>query len=325
MIDNKINKYETGIVTCRLKGFYKVFSNGEIIKCVISSTLRKNLIYPTADKNSRRVRVIDVKKIKTVDPVAIGDIVEFRLSEDNTGMIHNVQPRENKYCREAAGGRNKEQVIASNIDSICLCVSPAKPPTHFRMVDRYLVEAENSEINIFLVATKMDLDEDNEFEKILKIYEKIGYKVIRTSTMEKFGIEEFQNAIKNKKNVLVGKSGVGKSSLLNTIEPDLGIRVKPVSEKTGKGKHTTTHLEMFPIKIGGFVIDTPGIKELALFGVFKEDIGFCFPEIKKLLGTCRFKYTCRHHHEPDCEIKKAVETGEISQMRYESYLKLMDL
>ncbi len=177
-----------------------------------------------------------------------------------------------------------------------------------------------------MVLTKLDLvrnsKAENELMVVVDRYRRIGYPVVLTSAKDGEGLDALQEILKDKVSVLVGKSGVGKSTLLNAFEPDLGLRVQAVNETTGKGKHTTTHLEMFPLAIGGAIIDTPGVREFGLYDVDPEEIAYFFPEMRPLLGQCKFGLSCRHDEEPGCAIRQAVMDGEISPYRYKSYQRL---
>jgi len=190
------------------------------------------------------------------------------------------------------------------------------------MLDRYLVSAEAAEVPALICITKMDLAEGDSLMETLRVYETIGYPVITTSVMTPSGIDEITAVLKERTSVLVGKSGVGKTTLLNAIQADLGLKVREVSDSTGKGKHTTSHLEMFPLDIGGAIIDTPGMREFGLLDLSKRNLAELFPEMHPLIGQCKFGMNCAHKSEPGCAIKQAVETGEIAYHRYQSYMKI---
>lgn len=317
-----------GTVFKKLLGQYEVHNENGITICSISSVLRKQLIHPTSAPWSGGLRRVQtVKGIKTVDPVAIGDVVEYVEAGDGTGVIKAVAPRQNKLARQAAGENDLEQVIVANVDQIVPIMAAAQPRPRWGLLDRYLAAAEAAEIPALICITKLDLLRPKKLQKlqdIVAVYESIGYTVILTSAETGQGIEQFRANIKDKTSVLVGMSGVGKSSLLNALQPNLGLRVKEISQATGKGKHTTTHLEMFPLNFGGNIVDTPGIKTLGLWEIENEDLATLFVEMEPYVGQCKFRLDCTHRHEPDCAIKQAVSTGEISQLRYDSYLRLLD-
>jgi ribosome biogenesis GTPase len=313
---------KTGKVFKRAKGRYWVKSGDNTVTCAVSSRLRKVLIYPEADASSRRPTVDRVVDVQTVDPVAIGDEVAYKESEDGTGVIIEVLPRRNKLNRKAAGAKPLEQVIIANLDRMVAVVSAAQPPPKWKLLDRYLADAEFLEVPALICITKMDLVDEDEFVGDVKAYREIGYSVIITSAVTGRGLDELESALKDRVSVLLGKSGVGKTTLLNRIQPDLGLAVQEVSEKTGKGKHTTSHLEMFELGFGGFIVDTPGIREFGLWQTEDIDITWLFREMRPYIGSCKFGASCTHSHEPGCAIKAAVEAGEITKRRYDSFLKL---
>jgi ribosome biogenesis GTPase len=312
-----------GVVFKKLLGRYTVQTDSRVIDCSISSRLRKELIYPTADVSSNpHQRVQAVKDIHMVDPVAIGDIVSFVEAGDGTGLIKEVLPRKNKLVRYAAGPKPLEQVIAANIDQMVLIVAAAQPQPKWSLLDRYLATAEADGIRALICITKMDLAKKKGLLETVQIYQEIGYPVLLTSVVTGQGIPEFKEALQQRVSALVGMSGVGKTSLLNVIQPGLGLQVKEISQATGKGTHTTTHLEMFPLDGGGSVVDTPGMKLLGLWDVEEIDLDSLFVEMRPYVGRCRFRLDCTHSHEPGCAIKEAVERGDISQLRYENYLQI---
>ena len=303
-------------------GTYFVNVDGRTVVCSISNRLRKQLIYPFADPSSRRHRVDAVKGIRMVDPVAIGDLVSFVSAGDGTGVIKEVLPRSNKFSRKAPGDKVLEQVVVANVDRIIAVVAAAHPSPKWNMLDRYLIDAESAELDIIVCVTKMDLAEGDRLEDELRVLEKVGYRVLRTCALSGEGMDEFKDVLKGKVSVLVGKSGVGKTTLLNAIQPELGLRVREVSKSTDKGKHATSHLEMFALDFGGSVIDTPGMREFGLYGDPGVELAYLFREMRPHLGQCRFGASCSHTHEPDCAIKEAVEAGDISERRYKSFVRM---
>jgi ribosome biogenesis GTPase len=311
-----------GTVYRKSRGAYFIQVDGRMVVCSISSKLRKILVYPIADASSVRQRVVDVERIRAIDPIAIGD--EVGIIEDGAGggMIKDILPRRNEFRRKTAGNRPWEQVMVANVDQVVPVFSVAKPKPKWGMLDRYLVSAEAAEVPALICITKMDLAEGDSLMETLRVYETIGYPVITTSVMTPSGIDEITAVLKERTSVLVGKSGVGKTTLLNAIQADLGLKVREVSGSTGKGKHTTSHLEMFPLDIGGAIIDTPGMREFGLLDLSKRNLAELFPEMHPLIGQCKFEMNCAHKSEPGCAIKQAVETGEIAYHRYQSYMKI---
>jgi len=320
---NLNNPDDTGIVFRKTTGHYTVHSNGRELDCVLSSLIHKQLIYSTADSTSLRRKVHAVRDIEHVDPIAIGDHVRFVDAGHNSGMIVEILPRRSKISRPAYQ-RAFEQVIASNVDLVLPVFAAADPTPKWGLLDRYLVSAESSKLPVLIVITKSDLAWKNkELDKDLDVYRRASYAIQTVSANTGEGMEELKTALQNRTSVLVGKSGVGKTSLLNAIQPGLGLRVKTVSQgEQGKGRHTTTHLEMFELDCGGRLIDTPGIREFGLWEIAGEELAYLFPEMAGYVGQCKFGLSCQHDREPDCAIRKAVVAGEISPHRYKSYKNL---
>jgi ribosome biogenesis GTPase len=321
---------DVGVVFRKTLGHYTVrtLSGGRELDCVLSSLIHKQLIFPTADPTSLRHRVQEVHAIDHVDPVAIGDRVRYVDAGDRRGMITEILPRDSKLSRPATvpGQRVFEQVIVSNADLIVPVFSVANPAPKWGLLDRYLVSAESSGLPSLIVINKLDLAWKNpDIEAKLDTYRHIGYPVLLVSAVTGEGIEELKQALQGKLSVLVGKSGVGKTSLLNAIQPGLGLRVNAVSSgELGKGRHTTTHLEMFQLDFGGSLVDTPGIREFGLWDVSGEELAYLFPEMGEYVGQCKFGLSCHHDQEPGCAIRNAVVAGVVSPYRYQSYMRLRE-
>jgi ribosome biogenesis GTPase / thiamine phosphate phosphatase len=314
-----------GIVYKKTIGSYVVHSDERAINCAISARLRKELVYPTAAAGSLSHIVVDVQDIDTVDPVAIGDEVMYVDNQDGSGLILDVLPRRSKLVRRSAGKKVLEQVIVANLDQVVPVFSAAQPAPKWNLLDRYLASAESLGLPSTICITKLDLLSSSAEQALrdeLEIYRKIGYQVLLTSVISGLGMEEFKAALQGKLSVFVGKSGVGKSSLLNELQPGLGIRVNAVSQATTKGKHTTTHLEMFSLDCGGAVVDTPGMREFGLWNVDGADLALFFPEIRPFVGRCKFGLKCRHIEEPGCAILNAVKTGRIDKRRYQNFIRI---
>lgn len=322
------NEDGQGVVFRKTLGHYTVRVDGREIDCTLSSLLRKQLIYPTADPASLRHRVRAVREVEYIDPVAIGDHVRFIDAGDGTGMINEVLPRRSALSRPAPvpGQRVFEQVIVSNVDQVVPVFAAASPTPRWGLLDRYLVSAEASGLPALIVITKLDLASKNRrLEADLEIYRRIGYTICMVSSVTGEGLDELKGALAGRTSVLIGKSGVGKTSLLNAIQPGLGLRVKEVSRgELGKGRHTTTHLEMFGLDSGGALVDTPGMREFGLWDVRGEDLALFFPEMAGYVGQCKFGLNCRHDGEPGCAIRQAVMADKISPYRYKSYLSLRE-
>jgi len=271
-----------------------------------------------------------LKKEARTDPVVIGDVVRWIAIEPGAGQIVEVLPRRNQLARRSAvpmpTAHAHEQLIAANVDQIVAVFAAANPRPAWNLLDRYLVSAESADIPALICLTKMDLvegkPEAEEIRAVMAEYRAIGYPVTLTSAVTGAGLNELNAALCDRLSVFVGKSGVGKTSLLNAIEPGLGLRVQETSQSTGKGRHTTTHFEMFSLAGSGSIIDTPGIREFGLWNVEQDDLALFFPEMRSFVGTCKFGLDCEHDQEPGCAIRKAVGAGTISPYRYQSYLKL---
>lgn len=269
------------------------------------------------------------KERQDSDIVAVGDWVTLSRNPDGSGTIESVAERTSVLSRSRPAAHDirrlssdREQVLVANPDQVVLVFSIKKPSPSLRKLDRYLVVAELNELPVIINVNKIDLvDGIEDARAVFQIYEDIGYPVLYTSVKTGAGIEALATALRNKISVMTGSSGVGKSSLLNAIQPGLGLRVSEVSQATEKGQHTTRHAEMFPLEGGGYVVDTPGIRGLALFDVEPEELDAYFREIAPLVEKCQFS-NCSHSHEPGCAVRAAVEAGNIAAERYDSYLRL---
>jgi len=317
-----------GVVFRKTLGHYMVHANGRELDCTLSSLIHKQLAYSTADPTSLPRRVQEVRQLEHVDPIAIGDRVRFMEAGANRGMITDVLPRISTFSRPAttAGRRVFEQVIAANADQVIPIFSVASPTPKWGLLDRYLVAAESAGLPSLIVITKLDLAWKNlQLEEELETYNKIRYPILKVSSVTGEGIAELKSVLQGKMSVLVGKSGVGKTSLLNAIQPDLGLRVKAVSKgELGKGRHTTTHYEMFELAFGGTLTDTPGMREFGLWNIHADELAYLFPEMAGYVGQCKFGLSCHHDLEPGCAIRKAVMAGNISPYRYQSYMHLRE-
>lgn len=259
---------------------------------------------------------------KEGDLAAIGDRVLISLIDEGSGLIEAIQPRQRMISRLAPLPRGEyEQIIIANPDQIVLVFSCAEPTPRLRMLDRFLVTAESQEVPALIVANKTDLVSMAQAEDYFAHYAEIGYALVYTSVPQEMGLGLFKDQLTGKISALAGPSGTGKSSLLNAIQPGLGLSIQKVSQSTGKGKHTTVSSEMFPLAGGGYVADTPGLKALALWDVEPEELDGYFPDIGQWVAHCQFS-DCTHVHEPGCAVIKAVESGKIHPQRYDSYLRM---
>jgi ribosome biogenesis GTPase len=264
------------------------------------------------------------------DFITVGDNVEYDINKDGTGVITKIEERKNHLSRKlpkvrgaSYRGERMEQVFAANIDIVVIVTSVHFPEFNNRVLDRFLVAAESSYLNIIIVLNKMDLDESGISEKWERLYQKLGYKIILTSVYSNEGISSLKNEIRGAKNLFWGHSGVGKSSLLNKMFPELKLKIGEVSLFSSKGTHTTVTSVLIKVEENTFIIDTPGIREIDPYGIRKADLGHYFIEFADYINKCKFS-TCTHHHEPGCEIIKSVNQGLIAEERYDSYLRILD-
>lgn len=265
-----------------------------------------------------------IKGIKSTNPVVVGDHVTIEMEQDGTGTIVGIEPRRNYIERKSTNLSKISHVIASNIDVCFLLVTLKEPRTSLGFIDRFLVSAEGFRIPVCLVFNKMDIYDKAELaviDRLSDLYSQIGYDIIRTSAQTGLGIEELRQRMAGKVALFSGHSGTGKSALIKNLDPSLDIKVGEISKQHLKGKHTTTFAEMFPIA-GGFMMDTPGIKEFGLIQYSKEEIRDYFPEIRAYNNQCKFD-DCIHLHEPGCAVQQAVEEGLISESRYINYLSIL--
>jgi ribosome biogenesis GTPase / thiamine phosphate phosphatase len=258
----------------------------------------------------------------TGDIAAIGDKVQIKAFADGSGVIEEVEERKRAIVRlDPRPQGNYQQVLLANADQAVFVFACAHPNPRLRMLDRFLVIAEKQNIPAIIIANKIDLVEDP--KEIFGLYETIGYHVLYTSTKTGAGIEELKSILVGKISAFAGPSGAGKSSLLNTMQPGLGLAVKEISKAMDKGKHTTVTRQLFPLEGGGYIADTPGWKSLALWDTEPEELDAYFPELRDLVQHCQFS-DCTHSHEPGCAVRRALEAGKIHPERYESYLRLRE-
>jgi len=262
------------------------------------------------------------KESDTALKLTVGD--DVRLERDSAGdswAIAEILPRRSQLARRMPGGGHGERVVAANIDQVIVVFAAAKPEPHIRMMDRFLVIAEGNDLEARIVINKIDLVDETETRERFRDYERAGYPLHFTSRKADIGLEELHDALAGRTSVLSGPSGVGKSSLLNAMYPGLNLRVGEISESVNKGRHTTVGAVLHPLPDAGYVVDTPGLREVGMWGMPSENLDACFPEFRAAIGECRFS-DCTHTAEPDCEVRSAVGRGEISGERYDSYAKL---
>lgn len=266
--------------------------------------------------------------LKLTNPIAVGDMVEVEVEKnaDKQGIIRTIEPRKNYVVRQSPRKRHQLHFLASNIDQALLIVTLREPNLKVGFIDRFLMMTEPYSIPVIIVFNKSDLftEQDSlDFTALSELYESLGYKVVSSSSVTGDGIDILRACLRDKITLVSGQSGVGKSTLINCIEPGLALKTDAISDFSGKGQHTTTFAEMFPLKEGGQIIDTPGIKSLAFTHLEVQDIAHNFREMFVLSSGCRFA-NCTHRNEPNCAIKKALEDGSISPLRYQNYLSLLE-
>ena len=266
------------------------------------------------------------KERQSSDLAVIGDRVEVERLDDGTGAIASIEPRRTRFSRRQPGPRGswREDVMVANPDLVAVVFAVDRPPPNPRLIDRFLVVAEYNEVPVLLVANKVDLGADAA-RAIFGPYERIGYGVLYAAAKAGIGVEELRGRLAGKLSIVTGPSGVGKSTLLNALQPGLQLATGEVSSVLeGKGKHTTTHAELLPLEgpDGGYVADTPGIRELGLWEIPASELAWCFPEFRDHLGRCAFN-DCSHVHEPRCGLRAAVGRGEVSEERYDSYRRML--
>ena len=299
----------TGVVIRSTGSWYEVRTpTGELISCRIKGKFK-------------------IAGIKSTNPIAVGDKVSFvRMKDEDTAVIDYIKPRENYIIRKSINLSKQTHIIAANIDHAFLVITISQPRTSLGFIDRFLLTTEAYHIPVVLVFNKTDLNTNKEQEiqeEWLKKYNKIGYQTIQTSALSGQGVEEVKIMMKDGINMFSGHSGVGKSALINSIQPGLKIKTAEISSSNLKGRHTTTYAEMHPLHFGGYIIDTPGIKEFGLVDLKKEDVSGYFPEMRAMINQCKFN-NCLHDNEPKCAVKNAVAIGEIAESRYMNYLAIIN-
>lgn len=267
-----------------------------------------------------------LKGIRTTNPVAVGDIVNIDLIGEDSAYITEIKPRKNYIIRKASNLSKESHILAANLSQTLLVVTIAYPETNLVFIDRFLATAEAYQVPAILAFNKTDIYDEEESElldAVINLYETIGYKCIKVSAVTGMGVDELRSELKGKTTLLSGNSGVGKSSLINALIPDAGLKTGDISSSHGTGMHTTTFSEMFDLPEGGAVIDTPGIKGFGTIDFKETEVSHYFPEIFKVSAECRFN-NCTHRNEPGCAVLKALDEHIISQSRYASYLSILE-
>lgn len=278
--------------------------------------------------NARIKGVLKIEKITSTNPIAVGDIVELEIEDEleNTAIISKIYDRKNYVARISPHNKHQHHIVASNLDQSLLFATLKNPKTSQGFIDRFLVACEMHHVPAIIVFNKADIyteKEKNIFDNLQKMYSNIGYNVMLVSMETKYGVEKLKEILANKTTLLSGHSGTGKSTFINWLFPELDLKTTAVSEWSGKGMHTTTFAQMFDLAFGGKIIDTPGIRELGLVDINKQELSGYFPEMKKHLQQCKFN-NCLHINEPNCAIKQAIGNNQISFDRYQSYYNILE-
>jgi len=263
---------------------------------------------------------------EVTNPLAVGDFVDFKIEDDGTGTIRNIKERKNYVPRQATHGRRGEQILVSNIDRAWVVQSINKPKINTGFIDRFLVTCEAYEVPAGIIINKKDLAADNGIKHIRdlkELYIELGYKVAVTSIYNSDSLSTLFHLLQDQTSVFIGPSGVGKTSLLNAMDPQLNLKVNEVSAYSNKGKHTTTFAKLVPLSGDGFIVDTPGIREFGIVNIEKSELSLYYPEMREPRQHCKY-YNCTHYHEPKCGVVEAFENGEIDARRYESYLNILE-
>jgi ribosome biogenesis GTPase len=302
-----MNDKNIGLVIKAVGSLYTVkdLATGEVCDCLIRGKLR-------------------LKGVRTTNLLTVGDRVFYESNK--TPVITDLEPRRNYIIRRSTNLSKEAHIVAANIDQAFLIFTLNFPRTSLEFVDRFLVSAEAYKIPVIIVINKMDLYDEAQLEEVKKveeIYHKIGYSVVKTSIKQKNSIDNIKSLLTNKITLFSGNSGVGKSSLMNVLNPELEVRVGEISDYHNKGKHTTTFSEMFEVAPNTYIVDTPGIKGFGLVDIELEELYHFFPEIFAVSHNCKFA-NCTHVHEPDCAVRSAIEEGKVSGQRYTSYLKMLE-
>lgn len=294
----------TATVVRATGSWYDVLHDGETVRCRIRGRLR-------------------LKGVRSTNPVVVGDEVACEADEGGDYVIADILPRRNYVIRRASNLSKESHIIAANVDQALLMASLRSPETPTEFVDRFLVTCEAYKVPVTILLSKLDLQDAEAVAEFRAVYEGAGYRVLEVSVREGRGVEEVRELLAGRTTLVSGNSGVGKSTLIQAIDPSLDIRTGEISESHHKGRHTTTFSTMYPLAGGGAVIDTPGIKGFGLIDIDEAELWHYFPEMMRVAPACRF-YNCTHTHEPGCVVREAVARGEVARSRYESYLKIRD-
>ncbi len=276
--------------------------------------------------NSRLPGRFRLSEKEVTNPIAVGDWVDITLNDDGSGSIETIHERENYITRQATHGKRGEQILVSNLDQACVVQSIKKPRLKEGFLDRFLVTCEAYEVPPLIILNKIDLAKSGGQQyasDLCALYTQLGYRFIITSMHDEESIHQLQESLKDKTSAFIGPSGVGKTSLINTMDPSYDLKVTKVSDSSNKGKHTTTFARLIPLSFGGYIADTPGIREFGLVNIEPWELSLFFPDMLEPRQRCQFT-NCTHAHEPKCGVIEAFENGDIAASRYNSYLNMLD-
>ncbi len=335
----------TGVVLNGAHGIYDVHTNNGILRCTLRGKLKKAfaqaqsakslskvrprydalLTLPKTERMARRADAREAATDQLPSRLSVGDYVRLRQLDAETGMIEEILPRESSLSRKDVGSTSKkavQQTMLANLDQVALIFAVANPEPHFGLLDRYLAICESAHVQPLICLNKVDLPHDLVVDQVASLYASLGYPVIWTSIVTGAGIDALRQRLSEHTTLFTGPSGVGKSSLVNAIEPGMAIKTGLVSEVTGKGKHTTTGSQLYPLTGGGWLADSAGIRALATWNIDPEELAECFVEFRPYLGECEFS-DCLHVAEEGCAIRQALADGHIHKRRYQSYVRIL--
>lgn len=298
-------------------------SEGPIEGIVTRGHGNRFIVYAGGRRYSCQVRKKIKFKTEQTTPVAVGDDVMVTVIDDNEAVIEEVRDRRSVLSRPAVGQETTEHVLAANIDVLIAVTSAKEPAFKPGLIDRFLIAAESGGLKPAIVINKIDLGLEDEVREADRVYRELGYDVFLTSAMDGRGLNEFGDFLNDHRSIMAGHSGVGKSTILNRLLPGVELPTQEISQSSGRGKHTTSHIELFRLPGGGFIIDSPGIKVLGLWQVDQDDLSSFYPEIAALEDSCRFPH-CSHIHEPDCAVQAAVTDGAVAALRYRNYVQIYE-
>lgn len=330
----------TGVVLNGAHGIYDVHTDIGVLRCTLRGKLKKAFAQAQSAKSVSKARprydkLLTLPKTQRIEHrdtatnslplrLSVGDYVKLRQLDESTGMIEEILPRQSALSRKDAGSTSKkviQQTMLANLDQVVLVFSVAQPEPHFGMLDRYLAICESAEVRPIICLNKVDLQHAQRVDAAVALYSRLGYTVIWTSTKTGEGIENLHSLLRERTTLFSGPSGVGKSSMVNAIEPGMALKTGLISDATGKGKHTTTGSQLYQLSGGGWLADSAGIRALAAWNIAPEDLAWCFVEFRPYLGECLYS-DCQHIDEEGCAIRQAVEDEVINEHRYISYVRI---